>query len=349
MKKAHFLRQTILAVITLLMAFWLSTRVGAREITDMYGRKFVISDYPRKVFSASPPVTWLLYTIDPTMLTGLNFPIKENDRKYLYRCASDLPVIGGWFGQAYTPNLEMLLKIKPEVVAVSINHSALSAKICSTMKTMGMPVLNVPVYALADYPNAYATVGRILGREARSRKLGRYCSKTLHEAAMVTAGIPDKRRVSVYYAEGADGLSTECDSSWHSELITLAGGKNVHQCRAGDNYGMEKVSMEQVLLYNPDVILAFDRTFYRRVFHDAKWRRIRAVRNRKVFFIPDQPTNWFDRPPSFMRFIGLKWVLNLLYPRDYKIDIVKEASDFYRFFLGVEVSEGDMRRIITGE
>ncbi|HEX9022661.1 MAG TPA: hypothetical protein VF799_02365, partial [Geobacteraceae bacterium] len=62
--------------------------------------------------------------------------------------------------------------------------------------------------------------------------------------------------------------------------------------------------------------------------------------------IPDQPLNWFDRPPSFMRFIGLKWVMNLLYPDHYRIDTVKEAREFYRLFLGVEVSDGEMKVII---
>lgn len=329
-----------------LIIFFLGGISDAGEIVDMYGRKFSISDHPRKVFSASPPVTYLLYAIDPSMLVGLNFPIKEKDRKYVQKSVLELPIIGGWYGQAYTPNLEMLLKANPEVVAVSRNDTAMSSKITEIMKGMGMPVLDISVYSLPEYPRAFLEVGKTLGREARARKLSQYCRNTLAEAAAVAARLPRDRRVSVYYAQGADGLSTECDNSRHTELINLAGGMNVHRCRARDYYGMEKVSVEQVLLYNPQVILAFDRTFCKRVFSDPKWRRIRAVREKRVYLIPDQPINWFDRPPSFMRFIGLKWVQNLLYPNEYRIDIVKEAREFYRLFLGIVVSEQEMRRIM---
>jgi iron complex transport system substrate-binding protein len=70
------------------------------------------------------------------------------------------------------------------------------------------------------------------------------------------------------------------------------------------------------------------------------------VKNKRVHLIPDEPINWFDRPPSFMRFIGLKWVMNLLYPNEYRIDMVKEARDFYRLFLGVDLSEQEMRTVI---
>jgi len=46
--------------------------------------------------------------------------------------------------------------------------------------------------------------------------------------------------VSVYYAEGTDGLATERETSVHAELIGLAGGRNVHKGEALDHMGMQK-------------------------------------------------------------------------------------------------------------
>ena len=73
---------------------------------------------------------------------------------------------------------------------------------------------------------------------------------------------------------------------------------------------------------------------------------MKAVKDKKVYLIPHAPFNWFDRPPSFMRILGLKWLTNILYPKEYKIDIVKEAKDFYRLFLGVELSTNEMKQVI---
>jgi len=333
-------------LIGLLIVLCLTTNGWAREITDMFGRHFSLADRPRKVYSASPPDTWLLYAIDPTMPAGLNLPIREQDKRYLHKQALRLPLIGGTFGEASTPNMEMLLRLNPELVVVSNDETPLSLKVNQGMKMLKRPVLEMTLARPSEYPEAFLRMGRILGREERAKKLSDYCRKTLEQAAAFSRSIPDTGKVSVYYAEGPDGLTTECDDSRHSELIKLAGGVNVHRCKARDLFGMEKVTLEQVLIYNPDVILAMDKGFYRKVSNDPRWRRVRAVRDRRVYLIPDQPLNWFDRPPTFMRFIGLKWVMKCLYPREYPNDIVREAREFYRLFLGVEVPEGEMRRII---
>lgn len=329
----------------LLLLPLLSTFAEAREIKDMYGRKFEVPARPRKVFSTGPSVTYFLYAIDPAMLAGLNFPVKAKDRKYMNDCVSRVPVIG-WFGQGQTPNKETLLAVKPEIIFSPKLDTELSSKVYETLRVMNMPVVELNLDWLADYPDAFLRAGNILGRERRARILSDYSRGTLAVAARVVAGLPRDRKVSVYYAEGPDGLSTECDSSRHAELIRLAGGMNVHRCVSRNPYGLERVSLEQVLVYDPEVILVMDRGFYKKVFRDPIWRKIRAVKDGRVYLIPEHPMNWLDRPPSFMRLIGLKWLLNRLYPDMYRIDTVKEARDFYRLFLGVDIPDAEMRKII---
>lgn len=318
---------------------------GAKEIIDMYGRKHFVPERARKVVSIGPTGTYLLYAIDPTMLAGLNFPVRENQKKYLQARMNTLPIIG-WFGQGQTPNRETLMLINPDVIFTSKLDQSLSSKVNDHLKVLKAPVIEMTVDTLPEYPEAFLQAGRILGREARARKLSDYSRKTLAEAAAIVDRIPREKKVSVYYAEGTDGLSTECDTSRHVELLRLAGGMNVHTCVARNPYGLEKISLEQVLVYDPEVILVFDRGFYRKVFKDPLWRNIRAVKTGRVHLIPAEPINWFDRPPSFMRFIGLKWVLNRLYPNQYRVDMVREAREFYRLFLGVDLSDGEMRKLM---
>ncbi|HOP41612.1 MAG TPA: hypothetical protein PLI53_11275, partial [Geobacteraceae bacterium] len=89
-----------LAVIGFLCLACLVSRSEARTVTDMYGRQFRLPDRSLRVYSASPPDTFLLYALDPTLLAGLNFPIREKDRKYMHRHVLKLPVVGGTFGEA---------------------------------------------------------------------------------------------------------------------------------------------------------------------------------------------------------------------------------------------------------
>jgi len=331
----------------LLVFAGLETAGGARELIDIFGRKFSIPDIPQRVYSASPPVTYMLYAIDPTTLVGLNFPVREWEKKYLNKRMQSLPVVGGWFGQAQTPNLEMVLKTKPDLIVLMRFGGAFASKMNEeAMKTMPMPVVDVALDKLSDYPDAFSFLGRVLGRERRTRDLVTYARKTLSEMAALAGSIPDHGKVSVYYAEGLDGLSTDCDTSGHAELINVAGGRNVHHCETRDLYGLEAVALEQVMLYDPDVILVKEPIFFKTVFSDPRWQQLRAVKEKRVYLIPFQPFNWFDRPPSFMRLLGSKWLANLLYPKKYPVDIVKETQDFFRLFLDVDLSPEEAGAII---
>jgi len=335
-----------LFAVCILMVLVFTTYSQGREITDMFGRKFSITDRPKKVYSTSPPMTNLLYAIDPSMLAGLTVPVREWEKKYLDKRMLSLPVLGGWYGQGNTPNIEMILKVNPEVIVISMYKSAMNDKVDRAMRMMLMPVINVTLDAIQDYPEAFLYLGLVLGREARAEELAAYTRRTLSEASSLAVSVPVQKRVSVYYAEGVDGLSTECDSSLHAELIPLVGGQNVHRCKGGDLFGMEKISLEQIMLYDPEVILVIENVFYNKIFSDPRWQRIKAVRDKRVYLIPNQPFNWFDRPPSFMRLLGAKWLANLLYPERCRIDIVKEVREFFKLFLGVELSPEEAKRMV---
>ena len=61
-----------------------------REIVDMSGRTVTIPDTVTKVAAVSPPGTYLLYAIDPTLLAGLNFPLWDSEKKYTDRKSTRL-------------------------------------------------------------------------------------------------------------------------------------------------------------------------------------------------------------------------------------------------------------------
>ena len=105
--------------------------------------------------------------------------------------------------------------------------------------------------------------------------------------------------------------------------------------------------MEQLLLYDPEVILVKEPTFFATIFTDPRWTNLRAVRDKRVYLIPCEPFNWFDRPPSFMRLLGIKWLLSLLHPDLYRVDMVAETHDFYKLFLGVDLSEIQTREVLN--
>ena len=241
-----------IAVFGALAAVLLAGSARAREITDMAGRKVSIPDTIRKVYAPSPYGSYALYSIDPSLVSGLIFPIKEEDKKYVGRSLRDLPVIGSLFGQGQTANIEVLLKARPDLIVMwSAQKSAINEKTEETLKKLNVPYVYAVTESLYEYPAVYRFLGKVLGREERTEKLASYCQKTLAEAKAAVGRVPVEARPAVYYAEGVDGLSTECNDSIHVELLRIAGDRDVHRCHTSSHMGMEKVSLEQVMHIQP--------------------------------------------------------------------------------------------------
>ncbi|MGD9160206.1 MAG: ABC transporter substrate-binding protein [Desulfobacteraceae bacterium] len=337
----------IMMFMIILMPCLSGSMADAREIVDMAGRHVEVPDVIKKVYGTSPPATFMVYAIEPGMLAGLNLSLDLLDKRYLDRRIYQLPVIGGQQGGS-SPDLETMLKVQPDIILVWMWNrlSASNEKMERALKPFGIPIVYITMDSVTDYPDTFRFLGNLLNLKERADALCRYAEQTVKEVEKACSAIPEKDRVSVYYAEGADGLSTECHTSVHARLIPLSGGKNVHRCISSSPYGMQKISMEQVFKYDPEVIVSQEPLFLELIKTDAKWKNIRAVRDGRIYRIPCVPLNWFDRPPSFMRLLGLKWMTHSLYPEAYPIDIAAETRRFYKLFLNVSLDEAMSREIL---
>ncbi len=319
----------------------------ARVVTDMGGRQVMAPERIERVFATAPPATYMVYALGPDLLAGLNGPPPLAGRDFLAPRLFDLPVLGGWFGQGRMGNREELAKARPDVViAFRFRSQAVQWKIEETMEPLDLPVVGVSIDSLTDYPEVMRFLGRLFGRQERGEALARYAERTLAEMERLRRNLTPAERQVVYYAEGPRGLQTECDGSIHAELINLCGGINPHRCQAQTVYGMNSVSLEQALAYDPQVIVSHDREFLASLAQDQPWRSMRALESNKVHLIPTLPINWFDRPPTFMCLLGAHWLAHKLYPGRYQVDMAAETMAFFKLFLGVDIDRATAARLL---
>jgi len=57
----------------LMICFGLGELLFARSIVDMSGQTLEVPETITKLYASSPPSTYMLYTIDPSLIVGLNF------------------------------------------------------------------------------------------------------------------------------------------------------------------------------------------------------------------------------------------------------------------------------------
>lgn len=340
---------TMLRGVLALLLVVVAAGAHARSVTDMAGRTVTLPEQITRIYSSSHPVSLLLYALAPEMLVGINYRIRDDLLPYLPKAVVDLPVIGAVMGHGGKMDPEEVLRLAPDVVIVWLDRFSDNERILAQFDKVGLPVVFVRLDTLEDHPDTLRFLGDLLAREERAGALEAYISGVLGKLHDTVGRIsPDERR-QVYYAEGPDGLATECDESWHAEAIILAGGSNVHRCKQTRHVGMDRVSLEQIMLYKPDFVLAQDEKFTQTVLANPAWQGIPAIETGEIAFAPTLPFNWIDRPPSFMRAIGAQWLANKFYPDIYPIDIKEETRRFYRLFLNVELDDTQIARVLAGQ
>jgi iron complex transport system substrate-binding protein len=90
-----------------------------------------------------------------------------------------------------------------------------------------------------------------------------------------------------------------------------------------------QVSIEQVLRWNPDVVMTIDPNFYTLARDHPLWRELPAIKAGRLHLAPNVPFGWIDFPPSINRLIGLRWLARILYPDAFPEDLRPIVRDFY--------------------
>ena len=328
------------------LAFLLAATVAdARTVTDSAGRKVDVPDKIERVFAAGPPASILLYMLAPEKMTGWPNPPTAEERPFIAAPYRDLPALGRLTGRGGTANLEVVLKSKPDLIldfgSVRETYVSLADNVQEQIK---LPYILIDGRFEAT-PAALRLLGSILGVEARSERLAAYVEATFADIDKVLKATPAERRPRVYLARGPDGLETGLVGSINTEIIERAGGRNV--AAAAGQSGLARVSIEQLIVADPEIILTWDRNFFERVGKDPLWASIRAVRENRVYLAPTAPFGWIDRPPSLNRVIGLRWLAGLFYPDQFTHDLRETTREFYRLFYHVDPSDTELDTLIA--
>lgn len=338
-------RQLVLAGASTLLA---SPARAAASIEDSARRTVRLPDRIARVFAAGGPASVAVYALRPDALVGWPRALRPEERPYVLPGARNLPEVGLITGRGDTANVELMLKSRPDLIvdfgSVRANYISLAD---SVQARTGVP------YALIDgmfesTPGSLRLMGRMLGAAERGEALASYADALFQRIDATLAKVPEAARPRVYLARGPDGLETGLKGSINTEIIERAGGRNVADSQ-DQRRGIVNVSPEQLLVWNPEVIVTWDRNFFERVTTkpDPVWQSLKAVVNKRVHLAPTAPFGWIDRPPSLNRLIGLSWLANLFHGDAFSFDIATDTRVFYKLFYQVDIADKDLETLIA--
>ncbi|WP_262421300.1 iron ABC transporter substrate-binding protein [Escherichia coli] len=147
-----------------------------------------------------------------------------------------------------------------------------------------------------------------------------------------------------YAARGPRGLETGLQGSLHTEAAELLGLHNVAQI--ADRHGLTQVSMENLLRWQPDIILVQEAVTADFIRRDPLWQGVKAVAEQRILFLSGLPFGWLDAPPGINRLLGLRRLHAWLDPainRQFKSDMQHYAQLFWHCLL----SDADYQKLVA--
>jgi iron complex transport system substrate-binding protein len=316
----------------------------AATVTDATGRALAVPEKVARVFPAGPPAAILLYTLAPDLLLGWPRANRPEECDYMLPDVCTRSEVGRITGRGNTANLESVIALKPDLI---LDVGSTSATFVSLAERVQQQT-NIP-YALLDgrfdaVAATYRKLGELTGRQAEAEKLASYADDTFKIIRGRIGAIEASARPRVYYARGPRGLVTGLGGSINVETIEML-AQNV---AGGNKGGLANVSIEQVLLWNPDVVVTIDQDFVASVRNDPSWAPVKAVRDGRVHLSPKMPFGWVDFPPSVNRLIGLWWLAKILYPDKFPEDMRKLTREFYTTFYRRTLSDAQIDYVLAG-
>ncbi|MFU0854639.1 ABC transporter substrate-binding protein [Kluyvera cryocrescens] len=317
-----------------------------RTVTDQLGRQVTLPDSVNRVVVLQHQTLNLLVQLNAADdIVGVLSSWKKQLGPEFARFMPSIDKMS-MPGDLTQVNIESLLALHPQVVFVA-NYAP--EPMIQQIQNAGIPVVAISLRedaageknkmnpSMSDEERAYneglkqgiRLIGEVVNRQAEASALIDYTFAARAKFNAPVAAIPPAEKVRVYMANS--DLNTYGSGKYTGLMMQHAGAMNV---AAATVKGARQVSLEQVLKWDPQVIFVQDRypEVVKQITTDPQWQAIDAVKNHRVWLMPEYAKAWGYPMPEALA-IGELWMAKKLYPERYKdIDVDAAAQDYYHRF-----------------
>ncbi len=227
-----------------------------------------------RILSVNVTSDEILLAVAPDRLIGLSVLADDPDSSNVVREA-------GVVAKRVNGDLEQILMLAPDLVVIGAHR----ADIARQAEDLGVRVFRIQGFESIDW---IASLIRALGEAAGSSdRAGQVVAEMMHRIDVVRARVAGQTRprVLLYSESGWVGG----DRTTLDDVIRAAGGVNV-AAELGIT-GWRKVSPEQIIMADPEVILLrearrWESGFRQRLLADPAFQSVSALREQRVYSVP---------------------------------------------------------------
>ena len=320
------------------------TEAATKIFTDSLGREIEVPTHITKVAVSGPLAQIVLFAICPDLLVGTANGWDDCAKEYIADQYYNLPELGQLYGGKGDLNPESLLASGAEVV-IDVGEPKDSAKddLDALQEQTGIPFIHVTA-ALDSFADAYRMLGDLLDMEDEAEEIALYLEKVYDRTQKIAESV---EKVNLLYVTGDTGQNVIAYGSYHSEVIDLLSNNLAVVDEPSSKGTGNEVDLEQILNWNPDVVIVAPESVYDTIGDDPTWQQVNAIKNGKYYEVPQGPYNWMGFPPSVQRYLGMMWMAQLLYPDEADYDLYEEVAEYYELFYHCELTEAQYDALVA--
>ncbi len=323
-----------------------SAQPETRIFKDSLGREVELPAKITRICPSGHTAQQVLLTMAPDLMVGLSQKLNDDQLKVFGSQFKDKPVFGAVLGAKDDLNREAVAAAAPQVIidtgqAKKDTGSSLDA----LQEQLGIPCIFIEA-KLSDFGSAYKSLGDLLDMQDRGDELSAYCTKVYDDTESAMKKIPQGDRVNAAYLLGDNGLNAIAKTSFQAQVIDMVANNVVEVNDVSGKGSGNEISLEQMALWDPDVIIFQKGSVYKTVGDDPAWASISAIKNGNYFEVPSSPWCWMNNPPTVNMLMGMQWLPRLLYPNVFDDSIQDVTRAYYKTIYNYDLTDAELSEML---
>lgn len=314
-----------------------------RTVTDMAGRTVTLPAEIKTIgtFGAIGVLNGFIETMgagDKLCNEGSpSFIRASNWEKYQYKFTPQIKDMKPFQGADSELLLENILAVKPDLCLTMMKD------IAESLEEQGLNVIYLEWRKTDDVKVCINLLGEILNAQDIAADYLKYFDDMVAEAERLVKGLKEEDRKTVAYGTISTFTQPHVIAEWWlAEAGAVSATADAFAATGGEKL---TYTLEDLLKWNPDVILVMTAAEKDTILADAQLSEITAVKNGEIYIVPRVAHVWGNRTTE--QPLTIMWAINKLYPELVTDEMLAEdIFYFYSHFFKYDFTEAEIKEII---
>ncbi len=232
-------------------------------------------------------------------------------------------------------NKEELLKLAPDLVVAS------DAEMADSVSALGIPSVVIQPNTPDNIKKSVELLGQVFQKEDHANAYVAYFDDAMQRLKSIGDKAGAAGKPSVLYISVSDPIRRPSRTIDRAAEMLRATSVTADQTKEG----WYEFGVEQVLKWDPDVIIAMFPSDKTTLLTDPRFATLQAVRSKRIYVTPTGAQLWGQTTSENP--LGVLWLAKTLRPeltRD--LDMVAETRRFYDQFFGVKLTDAQIKQML---